>query len=65
MESKTKQKPNSQEERSDLWLPEAGCGPGELEEAGQKARASSFKSDKSRDVAYSMVTLVNTTERYM
>ena len=39
---KTKQT-NSQKKRSDLWLPEAGGGQGELDEGGQKVQTSSYK----------------------
>ena len=42
----SKQKKNSQEKRSDLWLPEVQSGVQELNENSQKVQTSNYKINK-------------------
>ena len=48
VESKTKQKTNILEKRSDSLLPKVGVGEGELDEGGQKSQTSGYKINKYR-----------------
>ena len=56
-------KKNSQEKRSDLWLPEVVT----MDEDGQKVQTPKYKMNKSWDVMYSMMmmTIVNTAAWYI
>lgn len=53
-------KPNSfKKKTSDLWLPEAECLWGELDEASQKIQTSRYKIS-TRDVMYNLINIMNT-----
>ena len=60
------EKPNSWKQRTDLWLPEVGDdGVGKIGQGGHKVQASSYKINKSGDVMYGMVTIVNNAVLYI
>ena len=53
-------KTNSQIQRTDRRLPEAGVGGGEMREAGRKIQTFSYEINH-RDVMYSLEAIVNNT----
>lgn len=47
--------------KEDLWLLEVGSqGEGGLQEGGQKAQMSGYKTNKNRDAMHNMMTAANT-----